>query len=149
MDRPRSQFLSRDAGGKAKIIFYLRARSGLAARRFGFNHQSIQSLRCGIHGGSKSGWTGSHDNYIANAGILYVGIQTQALGHFLRGRILQYSAPTDQHDWYFVELHVEMVEEFLRKVVFIQVEKVIGISIASQKLAQAQRVPRMVGTDYR
>ena len=95
--RPRGEILTRDAGRETKVVFDLRARTGLSPGRVGLHHEDVQSFRRGVHGGRESRGSGADDDHVAYLGLVDGVVEAEAVGDLLIGRIPKHHlAATDQ-----------------------------------------------------
>ena len=92
--RPSCKSLTRDAGRKAKIVFDLRAGTGLSSGRARLQYQNIQAFRSGVHRRRKSRGSRTHDDNVAYLGLVDCLVKTEAIGDLLIGRIPQHSLAT-------------------------------------------------------
>src|SRR5439155_674995 len=96
--RARRQLLPRDAERKAEVILDLGARAGLTTRCVGFDDHDIQPFRCRVHRRPESRGTGADDHHVPDFGAIERGVQAEAVGELLHGRILEHEAAAANHD---------------------------------------------------
>jgi len=97
VDGTRGKLLSGYAHRKPKVVLYLRAGTGLAARSLGLDKQRLEALRSGIDSGGQARWARAHDHRVIDD----VGIDRPAIYSdgttFVDTMVIPY---TSQHqDW--------------------------------------------------
>ena len=92
--RPPRESLTRDAGRKTKVVFDLRAGTGLSPRRVGLQHQNIQAFRSGVHGRRESRGSGADNDHVAYLGLVDGLVKAETVGDLLIGRTPQHHLAT-------------------------------------------------------
>src|SRR3989442_13499164 len=86
---PPRQCPAGDAGGKSEIVLDFRAGAGLSAWRFGLEHEHVQAFGRAVDCGPKAGWSGAHDDEIADRCRVEKLVEAEALRDLLVARVLQ------------------------------------------------------------
>jgi len=129
------QLLAGDAERETKIVLDARAGSRLAARRVRFDHHDVQAFRRGVHGGAEPRRTRADDDEIVDRRSIDGRIQAETVGDLLDGWIAKHDGAAADHHRDVAGLHVELIEHRLAVGVGVEVDELVRMPIAGEKLA--------------
>src|SRR6266550_4001292 len=133
------QLLAGDAERETEIVLDARAGPCLPARRVSFDHHDVQALRRRVHSRAEAGGSRADDDEVADRGAVDLGIQPETVGDLLDRGIAEHPGATADHDRDVAGAHVELVEHRLAVGVRIQIDELVGMPVAREKLADLQR----------
>ena len=132
------EFLPRDSRGKAQVVLDARARSGLSPGRARLDHEHVEPLGGGVHGGREPRRSGSDDDEIVHD-ILVQSVQAQALSQLIDRRPPQDALPAADDDRDVSEADPESVQRRLDVIVAVEIDVGVRLIVARQELAQPER----------
>src|SRR5271155_344152 len=139
-DRTRCQLLPGKTRRKPQIIFDLGTGSRLASRGAFLDHKNVQAFRSSVDGCGQSSRPGAHNNQIANLRVIDIRVEPQALCNLFRRGISQHSRVVADHDGNVFYRDPEPVQQFLRRLVNIQVQISERMPVACQKLPHREGI---------
>src|SRR6201996_4187596 len=138
--RAPSQCLTRDAGRKAQVVFYLRRRTCLATGRHAFDHDRVQAFRRRIHGCSQARRPATDNRASMNSTGLDGFGQAKAVGKLRRRGVSQQLVVHSDNHREHIGRKVETAHPFRGAGVRLGVEQPMRITVSNQKSLQPQRM---------
>src|SRR2546430_2586244 len=139
------QIQTGDPRWKAEAVLDPRAGAGLASRREGLHEQTIQSLRRPIYGRGQSRGSRPDDEQVPNLGLVDCVVEAEGVGELLIGRVAEHDLTAGDHYGDVGGRHMEAIEQLLDAGVAVQVEHRVGMPVAGEELADAERPLAMRG----
>jgi hypothetical protein len=147
-ERAVGQVLPGDAHREAEVVLDARARSGLAARRAGLEHQHVEPLGGRVDRGGQPGRPRAHHHEVVHVPVLGRAIEAERGGHLRVARVAHgpVAAPAHHHrDLRGAD--PEVLEQRVHLAVALHVQVDVGMAVAHQERLEPQGVRRVAGAD--